>query len=388
MPPDVALVTAAQRINVILEAEAGRAPQPLEPGAVPADAKRVSFWYYAHPLISPALGGAGRVAAFQSAFPDVLLEAQFIGEWHYAVQKLTVSLAAGGLPDVALVKRAWFARLMASGRIAPLDELLPAAFLADLRSPSRKAFLADGCLWGVPGDGFCSVLVYNRQMADTAPKTWEDLRRMARSMSRQDKHVYLIGDVPFLETLWSAGGYVCNEKTSGLDAPQARDALEFLLSLRREGLAHPTAFGNPTYAFELFLSGKVAMTVISSELLPRTQQAAFSVGIAPVPGKTAPLSLMSDNVIVVFGRYAYAKREGIAALLDFLTGPEVQGAGAVAVGSVPVRQSVAEGVTVPAGLAEAYLAGRSTPLVAPWSAIESEMYRYLDLAYRWQGPTS
>jgi hypothetical protein len=123
------------------------------------------------------------------------------------------------------------------------------------------------------------------------------------------------------------------------------------------------------------------MTVASSSDWPRVREAGFTAVMAPVPGKTGPVSRRSDDAIVVFRRYATAKRAAVIAALDFLTG-RVQYDG-MAAGSMPPRQGIPAG-SVPPGLPEAFACGRNTPLAGSWGAIEFEMMRYLTRAFRWR----
>jgi ABC-type glycerol-3-phosphate transport system substrate-binding protein len=134
------------------------------------------------------------------------------------------------------------------------------------------------------------------------------------------------------------------------------------------------------------MSGDAAMTSASSEWLSRARDAAFPVGIAPLPGEDGPVSRLGDMAIVVFAKYAPAKRDGIVAVLDFMTGPMVQGAEAAARGSMPVRQSVAESVEVNPGLRAAYAAAKAAPFIGVWNAAEFELQSHLALAYRWTQP--
>jgi len=387
LPPHEALTQAAQRIDTILQDEAAqdRGSVSLDPPKTPHDPNTVSFWYYTHPLAGPAMASPERWADFSAKHPGVTLETQFIGEWNYAVEKLAVSLATDDLPDMAMVKRGWLAQLITSGRIAPLDTVLPPSLLDDIRAPSRKAFVVDGRLYALPADGFCSVLYYNTTIIKEAPKDWEALRRLACQIKEEDgaNGTYPLGDVPFIEMLWSASGVICNDKKSGLASPEAFEALDFILALRDKGLIHPRAIGAPESAFQLFLAGKVAMTVASSQHVVRARKASFPVGRAPLPGKNGPASMLSDNAIVVFAQYADAKRLALGSVADFLTGSEVQGAEAAALGSVPTRTSVARNVALVKELCQAYDHARNTPLVAPWSQVEFELMRSLHLAFQY-----
>jgi ABC-type glycerol-3-phosphate transport system substrate-binding protein len=194
---------------------------------------------------------------------------------------------------------------------------------------------------------------------------------------------YIIGYLPFLEMLWSAGGRLCELNRSGLDAPPATRTLEFLTGLHDTNQTHARMLGNPVYAFASFLKGEVAMTAGPSEWLPQTRDASFPVGLAPLPGENGPVSRLGDMVLVVFAKHAPAKREGIIAVLDFLTGPAVQGAEAARLGSMPVRQSLAESAELSPGLREAYAAALAPPFTGVWSAAEFELLNHLGVAYRW-----
>jgi len=390
IPPDAALRQATQAINAILADQAKAAPGPLQPSEATDSPSEITFWYYDHPLLSPVFSPTRGEDPFTHAHPGVRLSTQFIGNWDVAIQKLTVALAAGDVPDVALVKRSWLARLIPSGRLAPLDTVLPASVIADLREPSKQAFTVDGRLYALPADGFCSVLYVNRGLVETVPRNWAELREAARRAAPQvGRNGCAVGNMPFLPALWSAGGYVVGEGPAsgvGLDEPAARKALDFLLSLKHERLADARLLANEEAAFRAFLAGDVAMTVASSARLPQTRDLPFRVAVGPVPGEEGPVSELSDDAIVVFRRYADAKFEAISAFLDYLTGPALQGADALALGSVPVRASVAESVIVPDELAAAYGVARATPLVPAWGRIEAVLDRYLGLAYAWQGP--
>ena len=389
LPPKEALARAAQRIERLLaeEGASDRVPPTPGPAQRPADPRPVSFWFYTHPLMGKLLGQPALLKQFNASQATTRLTVQYIGDWHIAIQKLTVNLAVGDVPDVAIVKRAWLARLIASGRIAELDRLLPSWLVEDFRPGVREGLSRHGHLYALPADGFCSVLFYNRErMTGAPPRNWEDLRRIARELGPPETDdrgaAYPIGDVPFLEALWSAGGYVCDDRTCGLDAPEAHEALNFVLGLRKERFAHPRALGDPDHAFDLFLMETAAMTVASSSHLGRARKAGFPVGVAPAPGKSAPVSRWSDDVIVVFRRYADAKHAAITETLAFLTGPQLQGGEALARGSVPARSSVAEGLHVAPGLDQAALHARSTPLVSAWGGVAFELARHLELAYR------
>lgn len=378
LPPHEALARTAQDIQQIIDEERKLPVEPVRfAQETPANPNEIDFWFCSHPLVSHAiLAHPDRVEAFLSVHPGLRFNHQFIGDWGVAIQKLTVTLAAGDVPDIALVKRAWFVRLIDTGWIVPLDSFLPATLLDDFHPAALEPLRRDGHLYGLPADGFCSVLYYDKgKLQGLPPKTWDELRSCLRALTKPDtdprKAVYGIGDMPFLETLWSAGGEVCDATRCLLGSDTAREAIDFIVSLKTEGLLFP----HPTDGVELLLRGRTAMTVAGSEYLPCTRGAEFPIGLAPVPGKKGPISRQSDNVLVVFAKRAEGKRAAISAVLDFLTGPAVQDRDALQNGSFPVRRSCGKETAMPEGLEAAYVVSRNTPILPSWAAIEHELDR-------------
>lgn len=385
LPPEEALRAAARRIDALLVQEDSAGPAVSVPARAPgAGESRVRFWYPAHPLVGGVLLSEPAVLSdWAAAHPGVTLEPQFIGPWEVAVQKLTVALATGDTPDIALVERPWLGRLVEAGAVAPLDPLLPSALLEDLRPPAREAGTSGGRLYALPADGFCSVLLCNGSAIATPPETWDRLQQAARAANRPEAGVYALGYVPFVETLWSAGGGVGGPGERRLDGPEALAALEFLLGLRAEGLAHPRACLSADAGFDLFRRGTVLMTVASSERLAETRHAAFPVLCGPVPGKSGPISRLSGTALVVFAKRA-AGDDAIAQALEFLVGACFQTAAPVASGSAATRVTLVGQAAVSAGVDAAFLRGRAAPLIGPWPALEAEADRCVFRAYRWQ----
>ena len=193
---------------------------------------------------------------------------------------------------------------------------------------------------------------------------------------------YPIGHFPYVPALWSAGGALIEDGHCGLRTPQALDTLKFMISLREANLLHPVA-GDAGHGVGLLNHDLVAMTVASSRLLPQAPKA----GVAPIPGKAGPVSMASEHVLVVFADKAAGKQAALTACLDALTGSAVTGGHAPALGSVPVRKSVAATVAAPDAMTRAYQAARFTPFLSAWAAAEFELNRHLDRAYRWTPPS-
>ncbi|MFA6242674.1 MAG: extracellular solute-binding protein, partial [Candidatus Hydrogenedentales bacterium] len=278
MPPEEALKRAAASIDRTLQhaREDASAPVAHDPSQTPPDPSELLLWYPEHPILGPALAPEGpALTAFAKDNPNVRLQPQSIGPWHFAVQKLTVSLASGDMPDIAVVKRDLLPHLAEAGRIARLDTLLPQSLLDDLRPEVLRDHRIGDALYALPADGFCTVLFYSPSEVPTSPETWAALLDFAKSFDRSPRQGidrrFALGDLPFLESLWSAGGDVYRDGHSALNEPAAIETMNFLWSLRNGGIASPGKFGRGDAAMSSFSTGRIAMTVASSAWLAQLQ---------------------------------------------------------------------------------------------------------------------
>jgi multiple sugar transport system substrate-binding protein len=387
LPPDEAFAEAAERIQVVLDRESMPAlPPPAQaPAGAPADANRLEVWTMEHAIMGPALSEGPARDALRAACPGVEVRVQHLGRWQVAVQKLAISLMAEELPDVAVLDRSWLGRLAYGGRIIPLEELLPVAMLDDLRPTAFRTGAIEGRLYALPADGFCSVLMGRPGFwRGDPPETLADLRALSANLSEAGPETrYVAGHLPYLEVFWSAGGQVVDDGECVLAEGPAVEVFEAVAALRDDGLLPRSGFIDPRRGLSAFLRGEAAATVAHSGVLPQVEQAGIEAALAPVPGARGPISRTGESVIVVFAQAA-GKGEAVAALLDYLTGAEVQGEAAAALGSAPVRRSVASGVRP--GLSEAYRVARAAPPIPAWNPVEFELMRHIARAWRWEAP--
>lgn len=384
MPPREALELAAVRIDTVLAAEP---PQPIEvaPPANDEAGTPIELWYCAHPILAPVLSYPEWLDELRREHSDLEfdVDTQYLGDWSSAVQKLSVNIAVDDPPDIALVERGWLAALAHAGRLTPLDNLLDPKVLSDLRAPFRDTLSVDGRLYALPADGFVTLLFQRAAAAHDQPiDTWTDLEAVSRQIKETSPETYPLGYMPFEEMLWSAGGTICDPSHSALRTDAAEEALRFLLKLRVDEALHPATWRSPLLGWQAFQRGDVPMTVASSKHAPALRSLHPGGIVSAVPGKSGAISRLSEFALVVFARHDPGKEPAIAAILDYLTGPTVQGQSALAIGSLPVRTSVAESLTLPPW-ASALAVARNTPLIAPWASVEHELYRSLARAFDW-----
>lgn len=159
------------------------------------------------------------VKGFEKENPDVKVKVTAI-PWSSAHDKLQTAIAAGNGPDLAQMGTTWMADFSNSFSTVP-DNL----DMSDFSDGSRAAGQVDGKQLGVPWYIDTRVLYYRTDIAgmagwNKAPKTWNELKRMAKDMQKVDGVKYGMslnssGTDAFLGTLpfsYSAGASLTNEE--------------------------------------------------------------------------------------------------------------------------------------------------------------------------------
>ncbi|MBI4561991.1 MAG: extracellular solute-binding protein [Candidatus Rokubacteria bacterium] len=117
--------------------------------------------------------------------------------------------------DVYLIDVIWVAEFASAGWILALDDRLPPAGRSDFLSAPLASAIYQGRLYAVPRFTESGLLYYRKDLAPAPPRTWEELRQLARAKSSAGLPGYVFQGkqyeglvVNFLELLWSAGGEV------------------------------------------------------------------------------------------------------------------------------------------------------------------------------------
>jgi maltose/maltodextrin transport system substrate-binding protein len=200
---------------------------------------------------------------------------------------------AGTGPDILVGAHDWVGELAKNGVISEIN-------LTDKERKrfwpvSINGFTYNGKLYGVPYCVEAMILIYNKKLIKTPPKTWEDLIKVAKPMTneKENKYGFLYGidnnfynNFPFIG---SQGGYIFKFDEGkgsyditdvGLDTPGAIDGAKFILRLVNEGIV-PTSANNGTVE-SAFLDGKVAM-IMDGPWNTKNYAANLDIGVAKLP---------------------------------------------------------------------------------------------------------
>ena len=208
------------------------------------------------------------VKGFEKENPDVKVKVTAI-PWSSAHDKLQTAIAAGNGPDLAQMGTTWMADFSNSFSTVP-DNL----DMSDFSDGSRAAGQVDGKQLGVPWYIDTRVLYYRTDIAgmagwNKAPKTWNELKRMAKDMQKVDGVKYGMslnssGTDAFLGTLpfsYSAGASLTNEEQTKwtFEDTGIKKGLNFTTSLYKDGVANVNADVSSGADIANFVSGDTPM---------------------------------------------------------------------------------------------------------------------------------
>ena len=270
--------------------------------------------------------------------------------------KLTTSFSAGQPPDVFLLNYRYMGAFSARSAIEPAaDRLESSSALAseNFYPLPMQAFEWEGELQCVPQNASSLAVYYNVdafKAAGVEPPadgwTYDDFAAAAEQLTGDGGHGVGI-DVNVIRTapwVWSAGGELVDDPERPtrftLDTPEARQGLENLLALQREGWAPNADESDAKAVDERFLDGSVAMLLSSRRDVPLLRTIdEFEWDVAAFPTDERPASVLhSDGFCMAKG----GDSDAGWAWIEYALGPEGQEVLAQSGRSVPSLKAVAE----------------------------------------------
>ncbi|MEW9552574.1 extracellular solute-binding protein [Nonomuraea sp. NPDC050783] len=254
----------------------------------------------------------GFVKTFEAANPGVKVEVTAV-PWDSAYQKFQTAIAAGNVPDLAMMP----GLPVFKDAFAPVPE---AVDTAGMYPGAVSTGTIGGRLLEVPWYVDVRVLYYRTDLAkkagwDKPPATWEELRQLAQDLRKKAGAKWGIR-LPagttgsFLSALWmpwSNGAELMNADRSAwtLDTPEFAAAYEYLASYFKQGIADPNADTAPAAAVKDFLTGDTPMLVAGPFVRGAITQSAGKAftgkyTTVPLPAGKSSTSFVGGSNLVVF----------------------------------------------------------------------------------------
>jgi multiple sugar transport system substrate-binding protein len=239
--------------------------------------------------------------------------------YHYDSQWIGGFLAAGALERLDTPEY-----LNSADSTIKFDDFFPEITYRIGKYPTVEAELVKGNydafkdtpIYGLPWSLNCQVLWYRKDLISTPPTTWEEVREMAKSLTKDGMYGFAwegsrLGDyisVDYCPVMWSNGGVLWDEvnwKADGyINSPQAIEALQFMSDMMLVDKSVDPASGNWTIDERLaaLLQGKTAMALNWVPLFggiaddPNASAVVGKIGFAPSPaGKGGQFAMFGSQ---------------------------------------------------------------------------------------------
>ena len=342
------------------------------------------------------------VAEFQAANPHVTVHVSFDTPGNLGMES-TVSAGAVAQPDAPDLVLGADPAAPAAGHASTsyysAGDILPGGTAADLLPVFDYQELGPGpggapVQYGIPFSGSTYALYYNKHLFARAhiagpPATWSELAADAAKIKALGVDGYGLkspfgGDAALVQ-LWMAGNggdfMDAAKKKWTLNSPANVTTFQWLADdLMKPGLT--TSPGFSADPGQQFAAADLGMTVAGPDLIAKTEAGTLGTafGVAPVPGRTRPLTSPAGSVDDLLATKAHPERKAlIAKFTTFLLSSKNQKRFADIAGALPVTRS---GIAAEAGnpLLKPFLDGMAKAdwlptRVSGWEVVQEDLYQ-------------
>jgi multiple sugar transport system substrate-binding protein len=344
------------------------------------------------------------IARFNQRYPNVKVTDQFtpITSWPDYIDKLVTQVASGKAPDLIHIATEGALLTISKKLVIPLDEFINSdagkKLLTEIDPALLKGFTVDSKLYLLPEAWNNMMIYYNTKVfkeagvsRPTDDWTWDDFLALAKRLTSGEGPSKRFGfGIPYfnfgLTPFWYSNGTSVlkdNLKESNLSDPKFLEAVKFIHGLVQEnGVSPDPANTDPNAVFQLFASGKIAMTGGGHWPMQFFKANQFSdYDVVPWPKKTVQRTVFGA---AGYGISSRTKQKALAwELIKELASIESEHQAAGLGVAIPARRAVAESpefLAQPEHAALFYQSlGYAAPVQAPanYGEVERILMRHL-----------
>ncbi len=347
------------------------------------------------------------VHEFNRQHPEIVVEPRYVGQSDQQMPKILAAVVGGAPPDLLWFSPTATGQFVELQAIQPLDDWfatlptrgqLDPALLASMRFEDR--------LWSVPMATNNVGLFYRPSLfaaagIKTLPRTWEELRQVARQLTRDDdgdgrpeQYGLLLplgkGEwtvFTWLPFLYSTGGTLVHNDRPNLASPAASAALQCWADLLADGSA---LLSQPERGYEQedFIQGRVAMQLTGPwtlGFLPGTT-VGDDFDVMPIPYQQQPATVLGGESLFLL-RTTPAREQAAKTFLAYVLSEDFQTRWALGTGYLPVNLAarasriyqdyVAQQPVLRVFLAQMAV-GRSRPLLPSYPRLSDSLGRAIE----------
>jgi sn-glycerol 3-phosphate transport system substrate-binding protein len=272
----------------------------------------------------------------------------YAGDYSSTLIKATTAIKGGSGPQLAVLLAAEMHSLQDMDILVSLDEIGLDADAKKWLDGFYPAFMAnshvDGKTWSVPFQRSTAVQYYNKAAfaevgldPDKYPRTWAELAAAAAKLTKKDGSgrvtrwgIKLASDLGNAQWTFGALANQANHilmNQAGTETyfndPKAIEAMAFWRSLAFEHKATPEGESAWPALSPDFLAGNAAIIQHTTGNLTNLRgNAKFPFGIAGLPGKDGPRTVVGGGNLYFFKSASEAERKAALRLARFLSEPE------------------------------------------------------------------
>lgn len=350
------MITLSRRAALI-----GGAATLAAPAALRAQtAREISFFY---PI---AVGGpiTRIIDAYCQRFEaetGIKVTPVYSGSYGDTLTRAVTAIRGGAGPHFSVLLAAELHSLRDMGILAPIEDIAATADIREWLGGFFPAFmansLADGKTWSVPFQRSTSVCFYNRAMfaeaglnPDMPPRSWAELVTAGQRLTRREGQArwgvqLATNDGTAQWTFGALANQVGHQlmNAAGTEVffnhPLAIEAAEFWRMMAFEHRITPQGVTEWATLAPSFLNGSAAMIWSTTGNLTNIRQnARFDFGVAGLPGKQAPRTVVGGGNLYIFKNANPAEREAALRFARFVTSPEIAADWCIRTGYLAVRE--------------------------------------------------
>ena len=395
--------------------------QPNEAGVV-----QLTLWHGVNP---PANRDVLQtlVDRFNREHPTIQVSSLYVGQEDQQMPKILASVVGNVPPDLLWFNPTITGQLVELGAIRPLEDLLNASPVQNEIDPALFSSMQfQGHTWSVPFGTNNAGIFYRPSLFAASgitqlPHTWEELRQVAKTLTRDtdgdgriDRHGILLplgkGEwtvFMWLPFLWSGGGDLTsgnggehlertvNELPASLSSSSSLSvnfvsdgairALQFWRDLMADGSAVLSA---PERGYEMdgFLAGKVAMQLSGPWTLGQLQATGVDFSVFPIPSEVKPATVIGGENLFLF-KTTSEREQAAFKFAEYVLGKEFQTQWALGTGYLPVNlrarqsevyQAFIERQPAVKVFLEQAKSGRSRPIFRGYNRISESLGRAIE----------
>ncbi|PIG91177.1 ABC transporter substrate-binding protein [Gloeocapsopsis sp. IPPAS B-1203] len=370
---------------------------------------RITFWHGVNPPSNRDVLQK-LVDQFNQEHPNIQVESLYIGQAEQQLPKILAAVVGNAPPDLLWFNATLTGQLVELDAIRPLEEWLTALPVKNQLDPALfESMEYQGHIWSVPfGTNNTGVFyrpgLFQAAGITTLPKTWEELRQIARQLTRDtdgdkriDQHgIFLpLGKGEFavflwLPFMWSAGGELVADTQQAAAVDLANNqgaiaALQFWQNLIADGSA---VLSLPERGFEIddFLAGRVAMQLTGPWTLGQLTSTGVDFGVFPLPVDQRRATGIGGENLFVF-KSTPQREQAALQFTEFVLSEQFQTQWAIGTGYLPVNLKARENEQYKAFATEQPAVqvfldqaqyGRSRPIFPGYSRVSENIGRALE----------